>query len=68
MYMSGLLMSSRGGRYHPSWPPGPGACLRDHGLCLHGNSTTKSLFNTYEFVTWKYGLSVAKLNHRLTYP
>lgn len=49
--MSGLFTSSRGGRY--SWPWAPTACLRDHGLCLHGNRTRKSLLMTYELETLK---------------
>ncbi len=53
MYMSGLLMSSRGGRYQASCPDGPVACRLVHGLCRQGKRTRNSLFITYELVTMK---------------
>lgn len=51
--MSGLFMSSRGGRYAESCPLGPKPCLRDHGRCLQGKMTINSFLTTYELDTLK---------------
>lgn len=52
--MSGELMSSLGGLY-PSTCPEVSFLFtrRDHGLCLHGKRTRRSLCRTYEFETLK---------------
>jgi len=53
--MSGLLISSRGGRNDALLPELEGSCeiWRDHGLCLQGNKTSKSFLRTYALETLK---------------
>ena len=50
MYMSGLLGSSRGGRYSVEPAAAAGSaecrCCRDHGLCHQGNRMMRSLERT----------------------
>jgi len=55
MYMSGLLMSSRGGRnMGPDCPlVAMGCCWRDQGRWRQGKRTMKSLLTTYLFETLK---------------
>jgi hypothetical protein len=56
MYMSGLLISSLGGRKEAVLPE-PEASLceiwRDQGLCRHGKRTRTSFLRTYALDTLK---------------
>lgn len=68
MYKSGLLMSSRGG-CQPSFCPvtSDRRTCRAHGLCRHGNSTSRSFCSTYAFETLYWFLSLETGRYADTY-